>query len=356
MRVFMTKAFKLSTCLPQAFLLLMLSFFATGCGNNEEKHPDVSGVKVEMKTYRLEQELAALDTNAIAPGLTKLADKYPDFLDFYLDTLMGFGIGRDYTDTNHGINKGLRMFLTHKDYRGLFDTVAKHYPDTKDEDAELQKGFQFMKHYYPGYKEPKVIYLVSGLNNWGAFTYGEQIVGVGLDMFLGASYPYYRSVGIPDYMGNKLEASYMPVAVFKAIYESHTPFIPDSRTLLNMMIQKGKEMYVVSKILPFKSEAVLMGYTDEQAEWCKKNEALVYNFFIHENLLYEKNWQKILRYISDGPTSAGIPNSPGNIGTWLGWQIVKSYMNAHSEMTLLQLAENNTEDRVFLQESGYKPK
>lgn len=346
---------KLSTSLPQRIFALFLIGLIVGCGNSS-KAPDVSDVKIELKTQRLDKDLAALDTNQLAAGLQSIAPKYPEFLNFYLDTLMGFGIEGNYTDSSHGINKGLKTFLTHKDYRGLLDTVAKHYTDTKITDEELTKAFQYLRHYDSNYKVPQVIYFVSGLNNWGAFTYGDDIIGIGLDMFLGQSYPFYSSVGIPEYMGNKLESNYISVAVFKAVYQNQTPFVPEGKDLLDMMIQKGKELYFLDKVLPFKADALKIGYTEKQMEWCTKNEALVYNFFIHENFLYEKNWQKILRYVTDGPTSAGIPDSPGNIGSWIGWQIVRAYMNEHPEMTLPELINDKTEARVFLQQSKYKPK
>jgi hypothetical protein len=48
--------------------------------------------------------------------------------------------------------------------------------------------------------------------------------------------------------------------------------------------------------------------------------------------------------------------SPGNVGSWLGLQIVKSYMNAHSDMTLEQLMAESKDAQRFLQESRYKPK
>jgi hypothetical protein len=337
--------------------MLITLLGAFGCNDKTEKAPDVSGVKVELNTRRFDKDLGAIDTNHIAAGLQQLKQKYPDFLDFFLDTLMGFRINAQYTDTTTGIQKGLRIFLTYKDYRLLFDTVSKHYPDTKDIDEDLEKGFQYMVHYFPGYRTPKVIYMLSWLNNWGAFTISDSIIGVGLDMFLGASYPYYKSVGIPDYMGTKENKDYIPVAVFSAVYENKMPFQAENATLLDMMLQKGKEMYFLSKILPFVPEEKRFGYTKDQLDWCYKNEAQVYNFFIRENLLYDNNWQKILRYVKDAPTATGMAaESPGNIGSWLGLQIVKAYMNEHSQMDLQQLLKDRTASQQFLQLSKYKPK
>ncbi|MBA3830186.1 MAG: hypothetical protein H0X33_14700 [Taibaiella sp.] len=334
--------------------LLAFSFLTGGC-NNGEKVPDVSGIKINMQVKRLDRDLAKLDTNHLAAGLQQLKQAYPDFLDFYLDTLIGLNINRNYNDTVAAIHTGLKTYLTYKDYKGLLDTVATHYPDTKSIDEQLAKGFQYMKYYYPTFKVPQVVYLVSYLNNWGAFTYGDNFVGIGLDMFLGARYPYYRSIGLPDYLYTHLTADYIPVATFSAIYNNIHPFVTDERTLLDMIIQRGKQQYFLHKVLPFVADTTRYGYTQKQLKWCTESEAEVYNFFIRDNLFYQTNWQQVLRYVNDGPTSTGMPpQSPGNIGSWLGYRIVQSYVAQHPQITLNELLKENDAQK-FLQEAKYKP-
>ncbi len=350
-----SKEIKLSTIISHTLVIAALTLLLSSCGNDTEKKPDVSEVKIQMVTQRLDKDLEAIDTTNIAGGLQALHSKYPEFLNFYLDTLMGLGIEGKFIDSNPGITKGMHAFLTYKDYRDLFDTVNKHYPDTKALDEQLASGFKYARHYFPEFKEPKVVYIVSLLNKWGAFTY-ENYLGIGLDMFLGSSYPFYRSVGIPDYMGPKLERNYIPVAAFRTIYESSYPFEANNRNLLNMMIQKGKELYYVSKVLPDAPEAQLLAYTQKQQEWCVQNEGVIFNFFIARNILYSTNWQEVLRYVNDAPESTGLPGSPGDVGSWIGLQIVKAYMKEHAEMSLKQLLEQPIDAQKFLQESKYKPK
>ncbi len=326
------------------------------CGGNDNT-PDVSGVKIELNTRRLDKDITAIDTNNIAAGLQQLQNKYPDFLPFFLDTLMGLGIQGNYNDTVQGIRLGMRSFLTHPDYRGLLDTVAKHYPDTKDVDEWLQKGLQYRKHYLPNAGERKVVYLISWLNNWGAFTYDTTILGIGLDMFLGASYPYYKAVGVPEYWSAQLQKEYIPVAAFKAMYRDEKAFEMDGKTLLHMMIQRGKEAYYLEKVLPFVPKHVRLAYTEKQLKWCEENEAGIYNFFIAQNFLYETSLQKVVRYVMEGPSAAGMSNdSPGEVGTWVGLQIVKAYMAQHPDMTIDKLIAQPIDEQRFLQESKYKPK
>ncbi|MDI9320512.1 MAG: hypothetical protein QM530_08585 [Phycisphaerales bacterium] len=335
------------------FSVLICSLIS--CTNTSEKLPDVSHVKVVLKSQRLDRDLISIDTNQIAQSLVGLEQQYPDFFNFYLDTLLHLDIHRNYVDANPAISEGLHSFLTYKDYRNLFDTVAVHYPNTSDIEANLNKGFQYLQHYYPKYKTPKIVYFISGLGNWGVVSY-DGVMGIGLDMFLGEKYPFYASVGQPEYMYINFRKESIAPAVFSTIYNDFHPFEDQNKTLLEMLIQKGKQQYFVEKMLPFVSAEDRIGYTNKQLEWCTANEAMIYNFFLNNQLLFEKNWSKMRRFVSYGPNTTGMPaESPGNIGTWLGLQIVKAFVKENSEMTLEQIfAEKNVEQ--FLRKAKYKPK
>jgi hypothetical protein len=346
------------------FFLALAIVFATFLGscNSGENIPEVSNVKVDLKTSRFDLDLFAIDTNHIGDGLKKLSAKYPDFLNYFLDTLMAYGIHGNYSDTGLGIRQ-LDTFLTFKDYVNLEDTIKKYYPGNKDVDKELEDGFRFLKYYMPASHVPRIIYLDMGLSKWASFPLDSTILCVGLDMFLGEQYPFYKSIGVPDYMLTHFRKSYIPVSVFNAVYQTMHPFNADDKTLLDLMIQKGKEQYFLHKILPHKPDSVLFGFKQLQLDWCKNNEALIYNFFIHENLLYNKEAVSIMPYVNDGPFAKRLeaPNepvkkTPGNIGTWLGYRIVSAYMAEHPKMSLKELLDQQTDAAKFLDETKYRPK
>lgn len=337
------------------FCLLLAALHFYGCGNNKN-NPDVSSVAVQLTSIRFDEPFAKLDTGNLAIGLQQLKNEYPFFLDFYLDTLMGFGVNGQYNDSNPAIDKGLKPFLSHPDIRGLMDTVAAHFPNVKQCDEDLKKGFQYLKNYYRNYTIPKVVYFISGLNKWYAFTVDSSLVGIGLDMFLGEKYPFYQAVQIPNYALAKCSPEYIPVNVFQAIFRNQHPFNDDDKNLLDMMIQRGKEQYFLSKIIPFVDENIRIGYTQKQLKWCHDNEAMIYNFLVKENLLYETGKAKIVRFVNDGPYSVGMTEeSPGNIGTWVGLQIVEHFVSNHPDIALEELMKP-TDPQQFLFQSGYKPR
>src|SRR5690606_36068066 len=108
-----------------------------------------------------------------------------------------------------------------------------------------------------------VVYFASGLNSWTAITYEDdrEFLGIGLDMFFGENYPFYVSVGIPQYMTQRLLPASIPAHAFRAIYEDLVPFTAEEKTLLDMMIQRGKAQYFLSKVIPFVPDTIRFGYT-----------------------------------------------------------------------------------------------
>lgn len=337
--------------------LLAALLFVASCTDEKKGVPNVSKEPpVRIESRRFDRDLAQLDTAHIPAGLSRLQQKYPDFLNFWLDELMQFGVRGQFSEANPAISGDLRTFLTYKDYRGLFDTVAAHFPDTKQLEETLGKGFRYYRHYYPKAIVPKIVYFVSGLNNWSVITVDSNIVGIGLDMYLGPGYPFYRSVQIPEYMYEQLRPEAAPVNVFKAIYQQSYPLQAENQTLLELMMQRGKQLYFLSKMLPFVQEETYLGYTKAQLDWCKANEATIYNYFVKGNLLYEKNWTKILRFVNDGPQTAGMAEeSPGNIGSWVGGRIVHAYMEKHPQLPMDSLFAN-TDAQAILQAAQYKPR
>jgi len=335
-------------------VLLTVLLYGSSCSSGD-KQPDVSQIKISLQSRRFDRALIQSDTNHLGQALQQLHAQYPDFLDFYLDTLMGFGINGHYDDHDSAVMFGFRSLLTYKDYRALFDTVAAHYPDTKAVEQELAKGFQYLKYYYPKYQVPRITYFISCLGNLGVVNYSGGL-GIGLDMFLGEKYPFYASVGLPAYMYVRFTPEAITPSVFAAVYEDFHPSDMEDKNLLELMVEKGKEQYFLQKVIPYVRPEARLGFTAAQLEWCQKNEGMIYNFFLAKNLMYEKERLKVMRYVADGPSATGMPaESPGNVGTWVGWQIVAAYAAKHPEKNLEQILQEPDAVRI-LQESRYKPK
>jgi len=108
-----------AACRKAAFLglVLLAAILPLSACHDDQDAPDVSDLKVALDTRRLDLDLAKMDTTNLTAGLQALQQKYPDFLDFWLDELMQFGVNGNYSDTTKGVREHLRQFLTYKDFR-----------------------------------------------------------------------------------------------------------------------------------------------------------------------------------------------------------------------------------------------
>ncbi|MDX1283621.1 MAG: hypothetical protein R3182_01350, partial [Draconibacterium sp.] len=125
--------------------------------------------------------------------------------------------------------------------------------------------------------------------------------------------------------------------------------------LLGNMVQSGKMMYLVDAMLPHIHDSLKIGYTGNQLEWCRNNEAQMWTYLIEKEMLYSTQRMDAVRYINDAPTTSGFPiESPGRTGVWIGWQIVRKYMKENPEITLPELMKNKDYQKI-LNLSRYSP-
>ena len=130
------------------------------------------------------------------------------------------------------------------------------------------------------------------------------------------------------------------------------------RSLLSQMIYHGKQIYFKELVLPRSTDAQKMGYTNEQINWVIENEVYMWQYFIQKQILYKTDPSLIQRFIDPAPFSKfylEIDNqSPGRIGVWMGWQIIRSYMHRYPDTKISDLL-NLPAQTLFLK-SNYKPK
>ena len=86
-----------------------------------------------------------------------------------------------------------------------------------------------------------------------------------------------------------------------------------------------------------------------------KNEAVIWDFFLNNDLLNKTDQNIVKNYIGESPKTQELgEDAPGNIGTFSGLQIVKKYMEKFPETTLYELMKMDA--REIYNKSKYKPR
>lgn len=333
------------------FIICLLTVTLFSC-NNGEKIPDVSNIKVEIKTERFEQDLFKADTNHLDTALPQLANKYRRFLPFFNDTIINAAPQwrRDSLIAYYKIFIG--------SHRPIYDTSQIVFKNFDKYEEEIKKGLQFVKYYFPKYPLPtKIITYVGPLDGYGDMITLDGLI-VGLHHHLGKNYTLYNSEWVaqtyPNYITQRFEPATISINAMRNIISDMYPELLEDKSLVVQMVEKGKRLYLLSKLQPYAKEHLLIGYTEKQLKDCYKFEQQIWDLFAQNNLLQTIDVNIIKNYIGESPKTQELGEaSPGNIGSFAGWQIVKKYMKKNPETTLDQLMKTDAEQ--IYQSAKYKP-
>jgi gliding motility-associated lipoprotein GldB len=238
-------------------------------------------------------------------------------------------------------------------WRELYTEVQKKYKDFEPVKVELETLFKHIKYYFPKTKTPKVITIIAEMDYKNKAIYADSLVVISLELYLGKNHKFYQ---FPDYLKQNFEERQIAPDVVSSFAAQKIPPVLD-KDLLSQMIYYGKQLYLKDLLLPDYTDAEKMGYSPEQIAWCQENESYMWRYFIEKEMLYSNDQKLISRFINPAPFSKfylEIDNeSPGQVGAWIGWQMVRSYMK-NNDVPLVDLLKTNAKE-IFVK-SKYKPK
>jgi gliding motility-associated lipoprotein GldB len=232
----------------------------------------------------------------------------------------------------------------------LYRDALKQYESVESAEAELGEGFRYLQSQLPEMQLPAVYMHVSGLQQ--NVIVADSLLSISIDKYLGADYPLYQDY-FYDYQRHSMEPACIVPDYLTAWLLSEYPFKGNDRVLLERMIYEGKIKYILHQALPGLAPETGMKYTAEAYRWCRQNERWLWHLLIERKHLYTPDIVATSRYFSDRPSTFIADRAPGNIGTWIGWQIVTGYMN-RTNASIRELMMN-TDYQDILTKSKYKP-
>lgn len=311
--------------------LVVFCFFIASCDKKSKIEKEVAAIPVEMKVERFDQ----LFFETKPEDLHKLKARYPYF----------FPQGTPDAVWLEKIQDPL--------WRELYTEVQKKYSNIDSVKQEVTDVFKHAKYYFPEVKTPKLITIIAEMDYNSKAIYADSLVIVSLELYLGKGHKFYQ---FPKYLKQNFESKQIAPDVV-ASFASSKMQVPLEKDFMSQMITQGKQLYMKDLLLPNYSDADKIGYTPEQIKWCEENESYIWRYFLEKELLYSTDQKLAPRFINPAPFSKfylEIDNdSPGQVGAWIGWQIVRAYAK-NSEVPLSELLKTNAKE-IFVQ-SKYKPK
>ncbi|HRG57473.1 MAG TPA: hypothetical protein PK323_00865 [Bacteroidia bacterium] len=331
-------------------LLTVLCYFSCEQKTTHKVPETVLEKAFELKINRFDHDLFSLKKDTITKiKLANFYTRYPDFFNLFTKQILNIG-----DSTNPQMPILLKGFLLDQYINEMYETTQSQFKNLDSYNKELTEAFKAFHYFFPQSLIPEITYFVSGYNYANVTT--TSTLGIGLEMYLGPNYTPYTLLEIPTYKQKLMRKEYIVSDALQAWISTELEKDDDYKLLLNQMLFKGKVIYTLEQMLPELNDTLKFGYSANQLQWCQNNEAKIWSHFIEKKLLFATLRGDTYKYINEGPFTAGFPReSPGKIGVWLGYQIIKKYAEQYPKLSLKQLFENHNAQQI-LTLSKYKPK
>ncbi|HEY4539905.1 MAG TPA: gliding motility protein, GldB [Faecalibacter sp.] len=313
--------------------LLMLS----SCKKERTWDVDTSGVPVELTIHDISKRFF----DQTIP-LDQLKKDYPFFFDNSSDSIWNEQ-RKDVFEVN------------------IYQEALKQFGDFKQLDQELTPIFKKYKYYFPEYETPKVFVYSSGLQSLDypvIYSAPDQLMFIAMDGFLGEKSKLYDSIRVEKYLRRNMYVERVPSAVVSAIAENIVTYSPRQQKFLDIVLYEGKKLILQDALLTDTPDEYKIGYTPEQMAWCVENEGNIWNYFVEQNYVFSDDRTLEKRFLKVAPFSKFNneieQQSPGRIGAWIGWQIIRKYMQENPEVKLQDVLLDMDSQKI-LQASKYKP-
>lgn len=239
----------------------------------------------------------------------------------------------------------------------LFEASQGNKSELKQQVDMLFEGIRHYYHYYPARKVSEIFFYVSGLDLDYPVIFADTMLFIASDMYMNADHPAYE--GVQQFVRRDFRPEMMVSDVFLEMARFHIPFNPQNKSLLNRMIYEGKRLYFAQAMLPKRQLNTWMGYNEEEWTWAQNNEDFTWAYLINNQLLFSNKQEALSRFIEPAPFTKFFTNrdqeTPGRLGTYMGWQIVSAFMENNSDVSLLEMLRI-TDPQQLLNQSNYKPK
>jgi gliding motility-associated lipoprotein GldB len=313
-------------------IFCLFSFFLVSCSGNSQLETEINSIDVTIDIDRFDLNFY----KANSEEYIQLKKKYPYlFPEQYPDSIWK----KRQRDSIQVL---------------LHEEIKKVYPTLIPIEEALEDLYKHIKYYFPSIKDPHVVTVVNNVDYQSKTVFTDSLLIISLDTYLGSKNPIYE--GIPNYIVKDMESDYMTSHI---VDELGTLVVrsPKDRTMLGQMVYYGKKLYLKDLLLPNASDDIKISYSKEEIEWVQDNERYMWQYFIENELLFQTQSSLSLRFIDPAPFSKfylEIDNdTPGKVGQWIGWQIVRSYMDKNPNTSLEELLSMSARD--LFNKSNYKP-
>jgi len=261
-----------------------------------------------------------MDSLHFESDLAKLVQQYPQFSEDYFNRILMLSPKKE--------SKKIGAF--YKAYRPIFNATTQ-IQASKKATPEIIAAFKRFHYFFPTYSLPKqLIYFIGPLETYGNVVTKDGLA-IGLQLYMGAASSWYYSEQIntiyPTYISRHFAPEYIVVNSIQNILNDYEPLVINGKQLIEQMIEIGKRQYILSQCLPNASDTLLFGYTSNQLKAIEESQGDIWTFVSSQNRLFSVDPSLTTAILTEAPYNDYFGEDiPGNVGKYIGYGIVKSWM------------------------------
>ena len=286
-----------------------------------------------IQIMRYDKLLEEYITSGSFSSFQKMNMQYRAMTSILIEDILEIGtVGEDT------LTKKLKVFYADTTLVQLRKDVAEKFKDLSPLEEELEEAFEYLKKEIPSTRIPQFYSQITAFDESIILT--DSLIGISLDKYMGQDYPtykrfyyaYQRISMIPERIAHDCIRIYLG---------NQYPFEYDHNyDYSDLMIYSGIINYVTMKALGLKSPAKYLGYTNQQKEWCIKNEGNVWNYMVNQHHLIATDPMISRKYLLPAPFTAFFgEQAPQLLGIWTGMRIVEAYRKNNPYTTIEQLLQ-----------------
>jgi len=294
---------------------------------------NLSKVNLKLEFINLDSIVNFSNPEKLIKSVANFNKKHREVMEYSFGYCLGIPLNPDST-----FSRKVLEFKSDEYIKRLEKTIQR-LPKNQLK-VELINGFKRLKFHFPTNNIPNSIFFINSLFSASVFCTEKEIV-VGVDRYLGAkekvieelpSNQFYEWIKVgmePRYLTRDVMVAWLMTNYLEETTENYAA----------EMMRWGKILFLTKVLLPDVKEETILRYSSTQLEWASSSEKAVWDYFVDKELLFKTDEETRVNLLKEGPYSIGLPKeSPDRIGQFIGYKIVKQYMESE-EISLQELVK-----------------
>ena len=292
-----------------------------GACNSAPQDPAIYAPTTIIRAIRFDSAFFAMDTLNFESDLVKLVQAYPQFSADYFNRILMLSSKKE----------AKKILAFYKAYLPIYQATTKVQASIKAT-PEITDALKRFHYYFPAYNLPtQIIYFIGPLETYGNVVTKDGLA-IGLQLYMGAESSWYYSEQIntiyPTYISRQFAPEYIVVNSIQNILNDYDVLEMNGKQLIEQMIEIGKRQYILGQCIPTASDTLLLGYTGNQLKAIQENKGDIWTFLSSQNRLFSVDPNLTSAILREAPYNDYFGEDiPGNVGKYIGYLIVESWMN-----------------------------